>query len=82
MDHLKDITDVVTALIKLMVDHPEGVTVVCVPLEEGNCLRISVDPADTGKIIGKQGRTARSLRVIVAAMGMTTKQRIGLDIRQ
>ncbi len=82
MDHSKDITDVVTALIKLMVDHPEGVVVNCVTLDEGYCLRISVDPADIGKIIGKQGRTARSLRVLVAAMGMTTKQRIGLDIQQ
>jgi hypothetical protein len=82
MDHSKDITDAVTALIKLMVDHPEGVSVNCVALDEGSCLRISVDPADIGKIIGKQGRTARSLRVLVAAMGMTTKQRIGLDIQQ
>jgi predicted RNA-binding protein YlqC (UPF0109 family) len=82
MDHSKDITDVVTALIKLMVDRPEGVVVEWVPLDEGSCLRISVDPADIGKVIGKQGRTARSLRVLVAAMGMATKQRISLDIQQ
>jgi predicted RNA-binding protein YlqC (UPF0109 family) len=82
MDHSKDIADVVTALIRLMVDHPEGVTVKCVALDEGTCIRISVDPTDIGKVIGKQGRTARSLRVLVAAMGMTTKQRIGLDIQQ
>ncbi len=82
MEHSKDITEVVTALIKLMVDHPEGVRVENVALDEGSCLRISVDPTDIGKIIGKQGRTARSLRVLVAAMGMTTKQRIGLDIQQ
>jgi len=82
MEHSKDITEVVTALIKLLVDHPEGVRVENVALDEGSCLRISVDPTDIGKIIGKQGRTARSLRVLVAAMGMTTKQRIGLDIQQ
>jgi hypothetical protein len=82
MDHSQDITEVVTALIKLMVDHPQGVNVQCVPLDEGSCLRIAVDPSDVGKVIGKQGRTARSLRVLVAAMGMTTKQRIGLDIQQ
>jgi predicted RNA-binding protein YlqC (UPF0109 family) len=82
MEHSEDITEVVTALIKLMVDHPEGVRVENVALDEGSCLRISVDPADIGKVIGKQGRTARSLRVLVAAMGMTTKQRIGLDIQQ
>jgi predicted RNA-binding protein YlqC (UPF0109 family) len=82
MEHSKDITDVITSLIKLMVDRPEGVAVECVSLDEGSCLRISVDPTDIGKVIGKQGRTARSLRVLVAAMGMAAKQRIGLDIRQ
>lgn len=82
MDQIKDVSEVVTALIKLMVDHPEGVNVKCVSIDEGSCLRISVDPADVGKVIGKQGRTARSLRVLVSAMGMAMKQRIGLDIQQ
>lgn len=82
MEQSKDITDAVRTLIKLMVDRPEGVTVECVVLDDGSCLRIVVDPGDIGKVIGKQGRTARSLRVLVAAMGMATKQRIGLDIRQ
>jgi predicted RNA-binding protein YlqC (UPF0109 family) len=35
-----------------------------------------------GKVIGKQGRTARSLRVIVTAMGMASKQRISLKIQE
>jgi predicted RNA-binding protein YlqC (UPF0109 family) len=82
MDESNGIADAVTALIKLMVDHPEGVKVDSVPISEGVCLRISVDPADIGKVIGKQGRTARSLRVIVTAMGMASKQRISLDIRE
>jgi predicted RNA-binding protein YlqC (UPF0109 family) len=82
MEHSRDIADAVTTLIKLMVDHPEGVTVEAVPTEEGSSIRISVDPSDIGKVIGKQGRTARSLRVIVTAMGMASKQRISLDIRE
>jgi hypothetical protein len=82
MEHSKDIADAVTAMIRLMVDRPEGVIVECVSIDEGSCLRISVDPVDIGKVIGKQGRTARSLRVLVGAMGMASKQRISLDIQQ
>jgi predicted RNA-binding protein YlqC (UPF0109 family) len=82
MEQSNGIADAITTLIKLMVDHPEGVKVESVPANEGISLRISVDPADIGKVIGKQGRTARSLRVIVTAMGMASKQRISLDIRE
>jgi uncharacterized protein len=82
MENLKDITEAVTTLIKLMVDRPENVTVECIPVDSGASLRVSVDPTDVGKIIGRQGRTARSLRVLVAAMGMATKQRLGLDIKE
>jgi hypothetical protein len=82
MEHSKDIADAITTLIKLMVDHPEGVGVECVPISDGSSLRISVDPADIGKVIGKQGRTARSLRILVTAMGMASKQRLSLDIQE
>lgn len=82
MERSKDIAEAVRTLIKLMVDRPEDVTVECLPIDSGASLRVSVDPSDIGKIIGRQGRTARSLRVIVAAMGMATKQRIGLDIKE
>jgi len=82
MDQSKDIAEAVTTLIKLMVDRPESVTVECIPVDSGASLRVCVDPSDVGKIIGRQGRTARSLRVLVAAMGMATKQRIGLDIKE
>jgi predicted RNA-binding protein YlqC (UPF0109 family) len=82
MEHSKDIAEAVTTLIKLMVDHPEEVTVECVPISEGSSLRISVGHADIGKVIGKQGRTARSLRILVTAMGMASKQRISLDIQE
>jgi hypothetical protein len=82
MDHSKDIADAITTLVKLMVDHPAEVRVESVPIADGISLRISVDPADIGKVIGKQGRTARSLRILVTAMGMASKQRISLDIQE
>jgi predicted RNA-binding protein YlqC (UPF0109 family) len=82
MEHSNEIADAITTLIKLMVDHPEGVKVEGVPSSDGISLRISVDRADIGKVIGKQGRTARSLRILVTAVGMASKQRISLDIQE
>lgn len=82
MEHSNEIADAVATLIKLMVDRPEGVKVESVPIADGISLRISVDHADIGKVIGKQGRTARSLRILVTAMGMASKQRISLDIQE
>jgi predicted RNA-binding protein YlqC (UPF0109 family) len=45
-------------------------------------LRLHVANSDTGKIIGKQGRTARSLRTILTAAGMKLHRRYSLDIQQ
>ena len=82
MEALSSIADAIAVMIKLMVDNPQGVKVETVSGSDGSTVRISVDPADIGKVIGKQGRTARSLRVIVTAMGMASKQRISLDIQE
>jgi predicted RNA-binding protein YlqC (UPF0109 family) len=76
------ITQAMTTLIKLMVDHPTEVNVRCVSNDDVSSLCISVAHDDLGKVIGRQGRTARSLRVVTAAMGMATKQRIRLDIQE
>ena len=62
-----------------MVDKPDDVSVEVVPVP-GGILRYSVAPGDIGKLIGAQGRNARSLRVIVGAIGMGAKLRISLDI--
>lgn len=67
---------------KLMVDSPDDVIVECSPVENGASLRITVASADLGKIIGKQGRTARSLRVLASSMGMAAMLRISLDIQE
>ena len=82
MDKLKDITDTVRTNVQLMVDSPRDVLVECFPTEGGASIRIAVASTDLGKIIGKQGRTARALRVLTGAMGMATKQRITLEITE
>jgi predicted RNA-binding protein YlqC (UPF0109 family) len=74
------IADAVTNIVKLMVDKPEEVSVEVVTVPGGMDLCYSVAPSDVGKLIGAQGRNARSLRVIVGAIGMGAKLRISLDI--
>jgi hypothetical protein len=80
MDPTHAIADAVTNIVKLMVDKPEDVSVEVVPMPDGMVLRYSVAPGDIGKLIGAQGRHARSLRVIVAAIGKGAKLRISLDL--
>ena len=80
MEPIQTIAEAVTTIVKLMVDKPEDVSVEIVPVPGGMVLRYSVAPGDVGKLIGAQGRNARSLRVIVAVIGMGAKLRISLDI--
>jgi predicted RNA-binding protein YlqC (UPF0109 family) len=82
MDKLKDIADTVRTNVQLMVNSPQDVIVECLLTEGGASIRIAVASTDLGKIIGKQGRTARALRVLTSAMGMATKQKISLDIAE
>jgi uncharacterized protein len=80
MEPIQVITEAVTNIVKLMVDKPEDVSVEVVPAPDGVTLRYSVNSSDIGKLIGAQGRNARSLRVILAAIGMGAKLRISLEI--
>lgn len=65
--------------VKLMVDQPADVTVQPVAGDAAT-LRLFVNHADIGKVIGKQGRTARSLRTILSAIAVTHGGRVALDI--
>jgi len=63
-----------------LVDSPGSVSVEAFPDGEGTLLRLRVAPTDVGKVIGKQGRTARSIRTILSAASMKLKHRFALDI--
>jgi len=65
-----------------LVDMPEQVLVEAVSDHHGTTIRLRVDPSDLGKVIGKQGRTARSLRILLGAAGVTTSHRFTLDIEK
>ncbi|AKG45792.1 MULTISPECIES: RNA-binding protein [Streptomyces] len=56
-------------LVKGIVDNPDEVQVASRTLRRGRVLEVRVHPDDLGKVIGRNGRTARSLRTVVGALG-------------
>ena len=64
---------------KALVDVPEEVAVNVIEGEQTTVLELKVAPSDLGKVIGKQGRTARSLRTILGAASMKLHHRFALD---
>jgi predicted RNA-binding protein YlqC (UPF0109 family) len=77
---LASMAALVTEIAKALVDEPEAVEVEIIPDGPTAVLRLHVSPEDIGKLIGKQGRTARSLRTILGAASMKFHQRFSLDI--
>ena len=72
--------ELIEAIAKALVDNPDQVAVNAVEGEQVTVLELRVHPSDLGKVIGKQGRTARSIRTILNAAGMKMKRRFTLEI--
>ncbi len=72
--------ELIEAIAKALVDNPDQVSVRAVEGEQVTVLELRVHPSDLGKVIGKQGRTARSIRTILNAAGMKLKKRVTLEI--
>ena len=72
--------ELITAIACSLVDKPDEVSVNAISNEAGTVLRLRVDPTDVGKVIGKQGRTARSLRTILGAVSVKLHHRYSLEI--
>ena len=75
-----NMTDLVLEMARALVDMPDSVSVEAFKDGDGTVLRLRVAPSDVGKVIGKQGRTARSMRTILGAASMKLKHRFALDI--
>lgn len=65
-----------------LVDHPDRIHVELEERTDRVVLRLQVDPADLGKVIGKQGRNAQSLRTLVTAIAAREGHRVTLEIVQ
>ncbi len=74
--------ELVEHIAKALVDKPEDVTVKIIEGEQSVVLELRVASGDLGKVIGKQGRTARSFRTILNAAGMKLKKRLTLEIME
>jgi hypothetical protein len=74
------VDDLVREIARALVDEPESVDVESVDRDENTVLKLRVAPQDVGKVIGKQGRTARSVRTILCAVSMKLHHRYTLDI--
>ena len=75
-----DMRSLILEITRALVDEPEAVQVDVYPDTGATVLRLRVSARDLGKVIGKQGRTARSLRTILGAASMKLKHRFALDI--
>ena len=72
--------DLLAWLAKQLVDDPDAVRVEQVERDDATVLELYVSPEDRGKVIGRQGRLARSLRTIVRASAAPSRRRIILEI--
>jgi len=73
--------ELVEIMAKALVSNPEQVTVVENTVGDETTLLLSVDPADVGKVIGKQGRIAKALRAVLKAAASRKNIKVILDIQ-
>jgi predicted RNA-binding protein YlqC (UPF0109 family) len=72
--------DLVSLMAKALVDHPESVDVREIEGEQTSIIELRVAKDDLGKVIGKQGRTARAMRTILSATSTKLRKRSVLEI--
>ena len=72
--------ELIETIARALVDNPDQVQVKAVEGEQVTVLELRVAPTDLGKVIGRQGRTAKSMRTILGAVGMKLKKRLTLEI--
>ena len=80
MDDGGSMRELIVIVAKALVDFPDEVQVNVVEGQQTTVLELRVAPADLGKVIGKQGRTARAVRTILGAAGMKLRKRFVLEI--
>jgi len=74
------VVDAVEHLVRGIVDNPDDVRVDLVTSRRGRTVEVHVHPDDLGKVIGKQGRTARAMRTILSAASTKIRKRAVLEI--
>ncbi|SEB40109.1 RNA-binding protein (KH domain) [Terriglobus roseus] len=78
---VQQMCDLISGMATALVDQPEKVRVEAESFDSETVIRLYVAEDDLGKLIGKQGRTARSLRTILGAAGSKLQHRFSLDVK-
>jgi len=73
-------SELVSYMIKSLVDHPEQVEIREIEGEKSTILELKVTKEDIGKVIGKHGRIARAIRTIISAAATKSGKRVVLEI--
>lgn len=76
MDHV----ELVRYIVKHLVDNPEEINVKEVIGRQTSVIEVKVAPSDLGKVIGKEGRTAKAMRTILNAIAIKAQKKIILEI--
>ncbi|WP_028949769.1 KH domain-containing protein [Sulfurihydrogenibium subterraneum] len=77
---MSKLTEIVEQMARAIVDYPEKVEVKEIEGEKTTVVELKVAPEDLGKVIGKQGRTARAMRTILAAVSRKANKKAVLEI--
>jgi len=72
--------ELVEFIVKSLVDNPDAVNLKEVEGEKASIIELRVDQSDLGKVIGKQGRTAKAIRTILNASGVKRGKKVVLEI--
>ena len=72
--------DLINTIAEALVDHPAEVSVTEIEGNQTSVLELKVAKQDLGKVIGKQGRTAKAMRTILSAASAKIKKRTVLEI--
>ena len=73
--------ELVEVIARALVSNPDQVVVTEQETEEETVLTLTVDPADVGKVIGKQGRIAKAIRSVLKAAASREEKKVTLDIQ-
>jgi len=74
------VKELVELIAKSLVDNPDKVQVSQLDGEQSSIIELKVAQEDLGKVIGKQGRNAQAIRIILGAAGMKLKKRVNLEL--
>ena len=74
------VKELVELIVKALVDNPDKVKVTLLDGQQSSIIELTVAPEDMGRVIGKQGKNAQAIRVILGAAGMKLKKRVNLEI--